>query len=81
LVGNDVGFWPLDKIVHSNQHVSVSLVAPQKGPCYSVTILSNGAPTFYLYIWPWFPVSAPRLTALVSYWWHHLSTSFLAWSQ
>jgi hypothetical protein len=26
LVGNGVGFWPLGKIVHSDQEVSVSLV-------------------------------------------------------
>jgi hypothetical protein len=34
LIGNGVGFRPLDKIVHSDQEVSVSLVARWEGLCY-----------------------------------------------
>jgi hypothetical protein len=32
LVGNGVGFRPLSKIIHSDQEVSVPLVASWKGP-------------------------------------------------
>jgi hypothetical protein len=34
LVGNDVGFGLLGKVVHSDQEVSVSFVALWEGPCY-----------------------------------------------
>jgi hypothetical protein len=32
LVGNGVGFRPLSKIIHSDQEVSIPLVAPRVGP-------------------------------------------------
>jgi hypothetical protein len=34
LIGNDVGFRLLRKIIHCHQEISVSLVTPSEGPCY-----------------------------------------------
>jgi hypothetical protein len=33
LIGNGVRFWPLGKVIHSDQEVSVSLVTSWEGPC------------------------------------------------
>lgn len=49
LVRKGVGFRPLGKIVHSDQEVSISFVAPWEGPCHivrgSVVVLVHLAPT------------------------------------
>jgi hypothetical protein len=34
LVWNGIGFWPFHKLVHTQQEVLVSLIAPWEGPCY-----------------------------------------------
>jgi hypothetical protein len=73
---NGIGFWPICKIIHSNQEVSVSLVALWEGPCYI-----NSKPTLYWCIWPQFPVRRPWLAAQVSHCQHHFSTSLLTWGQ
>jgi hypothetical protein len=48
LVGNGMEFRPLDKIVHSDQQVSVSLVAPWERPCYIDGYLFERGPVIVL---------------------------------
>jgi hypothetical protein len=80
LIENGIGFRALGKIVHSDQEVSVSLVAPWERPCYiddypfersSDVVLVHLA-----------PVPGPgATTGCTGVALHHFSTSFLTWSQ
>jgi hypothetical protein len=81
LIGNDIGFWHLHKIVHIIQELSVPWSVCGKGPATSIDILLNGALMLYWCIWPQFLVQGPLLAAQVLHWRHYFSTLFLAWSK
>jgi hypothetical protein len=56
-------------------------VGQQEVPAMSVVIFSNGDPTLYWCIRPWFLVLGPRLAAQLSHSWHNLSMSLRECSQ
>jgi hypothetical protein len=63
LVVKGVGFRRLGEIGHSDQQISLSLIAQREGSSFIDCYSFEWAPTLYLCIWPLLLVRGQRLAA------------------